>query len=225
MKLLKTIFISFFLFLTLSGGYAQSLELKNSLDSASYALGMSVGYNIKQQGASEINAEAFSTAINDVLKNAQLQIPFQEINAIIQNYFKTIQEEKFGPVMEKNKQFLAKNKENEGVVELPNGLQYKILQKGDGEKPKPTDKVKVHYHGTLTDGTVFDSSVDRGQPAVFTVNGVIKGWQEALQLMPVGSKWRLFIPPELAYGKKGAGQKIGPYSLLIFDVELLSIEK
>jgi FKBP-type peptidyl-prolyl cis-trans isomerase FklB len=119
--------------------------------------------------------------------------------------------------------FLSENRKNEGVTELPSGLQYQVLKEGDGEIPTATDKVKCHYHGTLIDGTVFDSSVQRGQPAVFPVNGVIQGWVEALQLMSTGSKWRLFIPSELAYGSNGAGAAIGPHSTLIFDVELLKI--
>ncbi len=119
--------------------------------------------------------------------------------------------------------FLEENKKRDNVVALSSGLQYEILTEGKGEKPKATDKVKCHYHGTLIDGTVFDSSVQRGQPAVFGVNQVIKGWVEALQLMPVGSKWRLYIPSELAYGQQGAGDIIKPNSTLIFDVELLEI--
>ncbi len=122
------------------------------------------------------------------------------------------------------REFLEENKKKEGVVALPSGLQYEILKEGTGPKPKATDKVKCHYHGTLINGKVFDSSVERGQPAVFGVNQVIKGWVEALQLMPVGSKWRLYIPSELAYGSQGAGSSIEPNSALIFDVELLGIE-
>jgi FKBP-type peptidyl-prolyl cis-trans isomerase FklB len=119
--------------------------------------------------------------------------------------------------------FLAENRKKQGVVELPSGLQYMVLTKGNGDMPKASDKVQCHYHGTLIDGTVFDSSVERRQPAVFPVNGVIQGWVEALQLMATGSKWRLFIPSELAYGSHGAGAAIGPHSTLIFDVELLKI--
>ena len=125
--------------------------------------------------------------------------------------------------LEEGLKFLAENRDKKGIVETASGLQYKILEEGDGEKPSPTDEVKCHYHGTLIDGTVFDSSIQRGEPAVFPVNGVIQGWVEALQMMSAGSKWRLFVPSDLAYGERGAGGAIGPNTTLIFDVELLEI--
>ena len=149
----------------------------------------------------------------------------QEANKLLQEYFTKQQDEMLNQNLEIGRAFLEENKKKANVVELPSGLQYEILTEGTGEKPKATDSVKCHYHGTLIDGTVFDSSVERGQPATFGVNQVIKGWVEALQLMPVGSKWRLFIPSELAYGKQGAGRSIQPNSALIFEVELLEIEK
>lgn len=144
---------------------------------------------------------------------------------MINAYFMKLQQEKLEINKKAGEEFLNINKGRAGVVALPSGLQYQVLKMGEGDKPKATDKVKCHYHGTLINGTVFDSSVERGQPAVFGVNQVISGWVEALQLMPVGSKWRLFIPSELAYGENGAGELIEPNSTLIFDVELLEIVK
>ncbi len=144
---------------------------------------------------------------------------------MINAYFMKLQQEKLENNKKAGEEFLNINKGRAGVVALPSGLQYQVLEMGEGDKPKATDKVKCHYHGTLINGTVFDSSVERGQPAVFGVNQVIAGWVEALQLMPVGSKWRLFIPSELAYGENGAGESIEPNSTLIFDVELLEIVK
>lgn len=146
-----------------------------------------------------------------------------EVNALLNDFFQNIQRES----LEKNKtegiQFLAENAQRTGVTVLPSGLQYEVLKTGNGQKPKASDKVKCHYHGTLIDGSVFDSSVQRGTPAVFPVNGVIQGWVEALQLMQTGDKWKLFIPSELAYGERGAGDSIGPNTTLVFEVELLEI--
>jgi FKBP-type peptidyl-prolyl cis-trans isomerase FklB len=143
----------------------------------------------------------------------------------ISSYLQQLKADKIAKNREAGLKFLAENKTKPGVVTLPDGLQYLVLKEGTGPKPTINDKVKTHYHGTLIDGTVFDSSVDRGQPISFPVGGVIKGWTEALQLMPVGSKWRLFIPSELAYGDRGAGPKIGPGAALVFEVELLAIEQ
>ena len=148
----------------------------------------------------------------------------EEANQTLQEYFSKQQEEMLNKNLEIGAAFLEENSKKENVVSLPSGLQYEIITEGSGAKPKATDSVKCHYHGTLLDGTVFDSSVQRGQPAVFGVNQVIKGWVEALQLMSVGSKWKLFIPSSLAYGSQGAGNSIEPNSTLIFEVELLGIE-
>ena len=150
-------------------------------------------------------------------------ITYDEAKEVINTFFIKLQKEKLEINKKAGEEFLSINKDRAGVVELPSGLQYQVLKQGTGAKPKATDKVKCHYHGTLINGTVFDSSVERGQPAVFGVNQVIPGWVEALQLMPVGSKWRLFIPSNLAYGEHGAGEMIEPNSTLIFDVELLDI--
>ena len=194
------------------------------MDKLSYALGMSMASSLLQSGFTNIDAESFTQAFKDMMNNADTLISEQEADRLIRSYFAERQQEILSKNLEAGREFLAENAKRDGVVTLPSGLQYEILKESDGPKPSLTDKVKCHYHGTLIDGTVFDSSVRRGQPAVFGVNQVIKGWVEALQLMSVGSKWRLFIPSELAYGEQGAGKDIQPNSTLIFDVELLGIE-
>ena len=161
--------------------------------------------------------------MNTVFSGQMPEIMPDEANNILQDYFDKLQKEKGNEALEAGKAFLEENKKKEGVVVLPSGLQYKILTAGNGPKPKASDTVKCHYEGRLINGQVFDSSVRRGEPAEFPVGGVIQGWVEALQLMPVGSKWQLYIPSNLAYGTHGAGQSIGPNETLIFDVELLAI--
>ena len=194
------------------------------MDKLSYALGMSMATSLANSGLSDINAKVFSKAVSDVLSKSELEMSPQEANEHIQVYFSKKQEEELKANTEAGLEFLEENAKKEGVVTLPSGLQYEVLQEGEGAIPTESDRVKCHYHGTLIDGRVFDSSVERGQPAVFGVNQVIRGWVEALQLMPIGSKWRLFVPSDLAYGAQGAGDMIGPNSTLIFDVELLGIE-
>lgn len=194
------------------------------MNELSYSLGVSVGFNLKEQGFELDSIDDFSKALNDVLAGNDLAIPEEKVSQIVNDYFTKMQQSRHEEKVEEGKTFLAENKTKEGVIELPSGLQYKVINEGSGPMPKATDTVKVHYQGTLINGTIFDSSIQRNEPAVFPVNGVIKGWIEALQLMPVGSKWQLFIPSELAYGERGAGQLIGPYTTLLFEVELLSIE-
>jgi len=189
----------------------------------SYSLGMNIASNLKSSGVDTIDFEEFNTGLKAVFKGNQTKIGTEEANQLLQEFFTALQQEQHGSNIEEGKAFLTENSKKENITELESGLQYEILKEGTGEKPKATDQVKCHYHGTLIDGTVFDSSVERGEPAVFPVNGVIPGWVEALQLMPTGSKWKLFIPSEMAYGEKGAGQAIAPHSTLIFDVELLEI--
>jgi len=189
----------------------------------SYALGMSMASNLMQSGLRNLDVDAFVKAFSEIMNNKQPTMSPEEANQLIQEYFSKAQDEMLNTNLEEGEAFLLENSSNEGVVVLPSGLQYMILNQGSGKTPKANDKVRCHYHGTLLDGTVFDSSVQRGQPAVFGVNQVIKGWVEALQLMPVGSKWRLFIPSDLAYGEQGAGKSIQPNATLIFDVELLDI--
>ena len=193
------------------------------MDKISYALGLSIGNNFKASGVKDIDIDIFSKEILDVLKNQKTSISYDEAKQIINDFFTKLQEEKLEINKKAGEEFLKINKEKPGVVTLPSGLQYMVLKKGEGKIPAATDTVKVHYEGTLIDGSVFDSSVQRGQPATFGVTQVIQGWVEALQLMPVGSKWKLFIPSNLAYGESGAGNSIEPNSALIFDVELLDI--
>lgn len=200
-------------------------KLKTELDSVSYSLGLSIGHNLVQQGLDDLNDDLFVQGVMTVLEGAEEHLTQEQSQDILVKYFRSLQEKQQQANVEAGKSFLEDNKKREGVVALESGLQYEILKEGSGTKPKATDKVRTHYHGTLIDGTVFDSSVERGQPAEFPVNGVIKGWQEALQLMPVGSKWKLYVPPHLAYGERGAGGVIGPNATLIFEVELLEIIK
>ena len=194
------------------------------MDKISYALGLSIGNNFRVSGIKGLEIDDFIKGINDVFNEAKPAIAFDEAQRLLQAYFKDLQAEKFEMNKQVGEEFLRINKEKRGVVTLPSGLQYEVLKTGDGQKPGPNDKVRCHYHGTLIDGRVFDSSIERGQPAVFGVSQVIRGWTEALQLMNVGSKWRLFIPSDMAYGAHGAGEAIEPNMTLIFDVELLGIE-
>lgn len=184
---------------------------------------MSMASNLMNSGLRQLDVKSFVEAFTVTMNNTTPSMSPQEANSVIQDYFSKQQNEMFSKNLEAGKAFLEENRKRESVVSLSSGLQYEVLAEGNGAKPKATDKVKCHYHGTLLDGTVFDSSIDRGQPAVFGVNQVIKGWVEALQLMSVGSKWRLYIPSELAYGEQGAGGSIEPNVTLIFDVELLGI--
>lgn len=193
------------------------------MDKISYALGLSIGNNFLSSGIKKVDFEAFLKGMQDVINEAPLAMSYDEAKEVMNDYFTKLQGERLEVNLKAGEEFLAINKNRLGVVTLPSGLQYEILKEGNGSKPKATDQVKCHYHGTLIDGTVFDSSVERGQPATFGVNQVIPGWVEALQLMPVGSKWKLFIPSNLAYGKAGAGQSIEPNSTLIFEVEILDI--
>lgn len=198
-------------------------ELLTQMDSVSYSLGVSVANNLKSSGFETIESSAISAAFNDVFSENDVKISEEDANALIQDYFMDLSQKKSQEATNKGQAFLDENATKEGVVTTASGLQYQVLTEGQGAKPVASDEVTVHYHGTLIDGTVFDSSVDRGQPATFPVGGVIQGWVEALQLMNVGSKYKLFIPSNLAYGERGAGGSIGPNETLIFEVELLSI--
>jgi len=197
---------------------------QNEKEKLSYCLGVNIGMSLQSQGLEDLDVKNFTEALNDVLSKAELKINAEEINNYLQAYFGKIQQEQQNKAVEEGKKFLESNKKKTGVTTLESGLQYEVLTEGNGAKPKASDTVTTHYHGTLISGEVFDSSVERGQPASFPVNGVIAGWVEALKLMPVGSKWRLFVPSNLAYGERGAGQKIGPHTTLIFEVELISID-
>jgi FKBP-type peptidyl-prolyl cis-trans isomerase len=207
--------------------------LKTEKEKASYAIGVDLARNIKRQGI-EVGADALAKGLRDVLSGEKLLMSEDDIRATLSAFQAELKRKKAqgrmmpGEDAEDNKKagdaFLAKNKTNEGVVTLASGLQYKVLKAGDGKKPTEADTVECHYRGTLIDGTEFDSSYRRGQPATFKVTGVIPGWREALKLMPAGSKWQLLIPPQLAYGERGAGRYIGPNATLIFEVELLAIK-
>ena len=194
----------------------------NELEKVSYSIGINVATSIKSEGLDSINSFYISKGFQDVFENKDLAINIEESNKIIGEYFNKKQDAKNQRLAIDSKIFLEENKQKDGVMTTESGLQNHILSEGRGNKPTMNDKVTVHYHGTLIDGTIFDSSVDRKQPATFPLNGVIPGWQEALQMMSVGSKWKIFIPSELAYGESGTGA-IGPNSTLIFEVELLSI--
>ena len=199
------------------------MKYTEELDKVSYCFGLSIASNLLSSGVNTINTEAFVDAIRTVYAGQMPEIKPEEANQILQDYFNKLQNERGKAANEAGEQFLKDNKSKEGVVTLKSGLQYKVISTGNGAIPKSSDTVKCHYEGRLINGAVFDSSIRRGEPAEFPVNGVIAGWVEALQLMPVGSKWQLYIPSDLAYGPHGAGQAIGPNETLIFDIELLDI--
>ena len=191
----------------------------------SYIIGRDMAANLKKQGI-DIEAEAFFKGLKEVIAGEPSSLSQQEIQMAMMALQQEMQQKqgaKGGENQQAGEAFLAENKNKEGIKTLPSGLQYQVIQEGTGKSPSASDKVTTHYHGTLIDGTVFDSSYERGQPATFPVNGVIAGWTEALQLMKEGAKWRLFIPSNLAYGSQGAGDVIGPNTTLIFDVELISV--
>lgn len=195
------------------------------MDKVSYALGLSIGQNFKASGFENINGEAFLAGLNSVLNETEPAMSIEEAKATINEYFIEVQNKAIRLNKEAGEEFLKINGHKSGVTTLPSGLQYEILTEGQGDKPKLTDTVRCHYHGTLINGVVFDSSMERGEPAEFPLQGVIKGWTEILQLMPVGSKWKVTIPSDLAYGDRGAGQHIQPGSTLIFIIDLLDIVK
>lgn len=211
--------------------YGEEGSLKSLKEKASYSIGLNMGNNMKIQSA-DIDPETFAVGFKDAFSGKEPRLSETERQNVLNQFQQEMmaktearQNELSAKNQREGEKFLAENKKKKGVVTLPSGLQYKVISKGKGEKPKLTEKVTTHYRGTLIDGTEFDSSFRRGEPATFPVKGVIPGWTEALQLMEVGSKWQLFIPSNLAYGERGAGQKIGPSATLIFDIELLSIQE
>ncbi|MBP1676608.1 MAG: Peptidylprolyl isomerase [Bacteroidetes bacterium] len=193
------------------------------MEKVSYALGLSLGNNLLSSGIKALDYGKLAKGIQDVMEGQKTEISYQEAQTVINEFFSSLQEKAGDEAKKQGQEFLEANAKRDGVVTLSSGLQYEIITPGTGATPKASDTVNVHYHGTLISGEVFDSSVNRGEPATFGVTQVISGWVEALQLMPVGSKWKLFIPSELAYGSRGAGQSIGPNTTLIFEVELLGI--
>ncbi len=210
---------------------AAPLVLKTQKDKVSYAIGLNIGKSLRKDSV-DVNSAIFARGVKDALTGAKTLLTDEELKTVLtalQADLRKRQEDETRLAGETNlkagQAFLAENKTKDGIVALPSGLQYKIITAGTGPKPAATDSVVCNYRGTLLDGTEFDSSYKRGQPATIPVNGVIKGWTEALQLMPVGSKWQIFVPPDLAYGNRGAGKDIGPDATLIFEVELLSIQE
>ena len=199
------------------------LQQKHYMDKFSYSIGLGIGQNLSSMGIGNLAVDDFAQAIKDVLEGNQTAISHNEAREIVNKYFEELEAKMGAVAIEQGQAFLEENKKGPGVVVLPSGLQYEIIKEGIGKKPKATDQVRCHYEGTLIDGTLFDSSIQRGEPAVFGVNQVIPGWVEALQLMPEGSKWKLYIPSELGYGARGAGEMIPPHSTLIFEVELLEV--
>ena len=206
----------------------KSANLKSAIDSASYAIGVSTGAGYKENLKTlpdSANVDALIAGFTEALKGQKTSMTPEAAQAFLQTYFMEASAKQATKAKEEGDKFLAENKTKEGVITTESGLQYKVVTEGKGVKPTAEDKVKVHYKGTLLDGKVFDSSIERGEPAEFGVGQVIKGWTEGLQLMPVGSKYTFWIPSELAYGERGAGQDIKPNSTLVFEVELLEIVK
>ena len=193
------------------------------MDKFSYGLGMGIGQNLLSMGVDNMNIEDFVKALKDVLSGAKTEMSHSEAQQVVNEHFRKLAEAAYEQNKASGEAFLVANAKKEGVTVLPSGLQYEVIAEGNGKKPSATDRVQCHYEGTLIDGTVFDSSIKRGEPAVFGVNQVIKGWVEALQLMQEGAKWRLYIPYDMAYGEHGAGEMIPPYSALVFDVELIKV--
>ena len=200
------------------------------MDKVSYALGLGIGRQLLDMGAQKLNIDDFARAIKDIIAGKKPEIGDQEAQTLVQNFFQEQEKQqrasaakRFQANREQGESYLAENRKKEGVVTLPSGLQYQVLKEGNGKKPKAADQVRCHYEGMLIDGTLFDSSVQRGEPAVFGLNQVIKGWTEGVQLMQEGAKYRFFIPYQLGYGEQGAGQQIPPYSALVFDVELIEV--
>lgn len=193
------------------------------MEKLSYALGMVIGHNLKGMNVTNLNSADFAQAVADVLAGEKTALTDDEAQTTVSTFLQQQQEEQSKAARAEGEAFLAENAKKEGVTVLPSGLQYTVLREGEGRKSAATDSVKCHYEGTLTNGTVFDSSYRRGEPATFPLNGVIAGWTEGVQLMAEGAKYRFFIPYNLAYGERGAGQSIPPYAALIFDVELIEV--
>jgi FKBP-type peptidyl-prolyl cis-trans isomerase FklB len=219
---MKKIIMTFAAALTMTASVFSQNPTTQKMDSVSYSLGVLFAQNFKNGEKVDIDATAMSKGFDDAVKGKET-ISAEKANQIFSSFMQAASQKKFAGNIEAGKKFLADNGKRAGVKTTASGLQYEIMKAGTGAKPLATDKVTVHYHGTLLNGKVFDSSVNRGQTIDFPVNGVIQGWQEALQLMPLGSKYKLFIPSNLAYGERGAGADIGPHETLIFEVELFKI--
>lgn len=204
---------------------SKEVDLSDPDDKVSYALGLMMASSAQAQGIDSLSVEAVMAAFEDVFSQQELKVPREEASQIVQQYVQEAQESRKAKMKQEASAFLQENKKREEVQETASGLQYEVVKEGSGKSPEATDKVTVHYTGKLIDGTVFDSSVERGEPITFGVNQVIDGWTEALQLMQEGDKWILYIPSELGYGERGAGGQIPPFAPLIFEVELLEVKK
>ena len=216
--------IAFILLLQLINNTVEAQKFKTAEDSLAYSIGVLIAGNLKQEGFGQLDPDLIAAGMKASLKGEKTLLTPEQCNTMVQEGANRMKAKQHDSNKAAGEQFLATNKTRAGVTTLDDGLQYEVLTMGTGAKPTATDKVLVHYHGTLIDGTVFDSSVERGEPISFPLNQVIKGWTEVLQLMPIGSKWKVFIPYQLAYGDRGAGPTIQPYSTLIFEIELLGIE-
>jgi FKBP-type peptidyl-prolyl cis-trans isomerase FklB len=219
--------ISIFVFFGLVQSVNADTAISTTEQKFSYAIGFQIAQNLKQQGMSNIDAAALSQAITDVLSSAKLKLSMEEMQKVVRAQQETIvaaRNAKGEEAKVAGEKFLAENKKKKDIKVLASGIQYKVIKEGKGKKPTADNSVVAHYHGSLINGKVFDSSYNRGTPATFPLNGVIKGWQEVLPMMSIGSKWKVFIPSELAYGTRGAGGDIGPNETLIFDIELLEIK-
>ena len=201
------------------------------MDKLSYALGLGIGRQLSQMGADDLNVADFAQAVKDMIDGKEPQVPAAEAQQIVEDFFQKQEErqraeaaEKYKGAKSEGEKYLSENAKKEGVTTLPSGLQYQVLKEGNGKSPKATDKVVCHYEGMLIDGTMFDSSIQRGEPATFPLNGVIAGWPEGLPLMKEGAKYRFFIPYQLGYGERGAGASIPPFATLVFDVELIEVK-
>ncbi len=222
MKVTLALFITVWISLTVQ---AQQQKLNDTNSKVSYAIGMDLGKNMLKADIDSIDVEIMLNGLRDVMLSRKTALNEEESQSVMMEFFQARTDAQLKAKQKEAVTFLQQNSKRDGVKVLPSGLQYEVIKMGTGKKPGAEDKVKVHYTGTLIDGKVFDSSIERGEPVVFPVNAVIQGWTEALQLMPVGSKWKLYIPAELAYGERGAGGIIGPEELLLFEVELLGIDK
>lgn len=225
-KMKRIIIVVFIMSLVFSTNAQRSKKnkLENNLDSLSYAIGVSFGSSIKSQQIKEIDIDKLALALNDILESNELKISLHESQEFLRNYMANLKERVKQENLDMANNFLEENKKREGVIEIKDGLQYEVIREGSGKSPKLKSRVKTHYEGTLLDGTVFDSSYQRNEPITFGVGEVIDGWKEALQVMKPGAKWKLYIHPDLGYKERGTGN-IPPNSLLIFEIELLSIEK
>jgi len=222
LKILLTVIVTLIIIQACNSSSFKSGKADDKADSASYMIGISVGYSLKMQDVPDVNAKLIAKGIMEVL-GSDSAVSMQEANMFLNAYFTELREQKAMENLEKGRQFLAENKNNPGVIETASGLQYKVIQEGTGKSPIEDDRVKCHYRGKLLSGEEFDSSYERGTPAEFSIRGVIRGWTEGLQLMKEGGKYELYIPADLAYGPRGGGQKIGPNETLIFEIELLEV--